>query len=107
MSKQALWLRGFRPFFLGASVFAIVSMVTWLLVYRFGLQLEINGLSVFQWHAHEMLYGYAMAVIAGFLLTAAWNWTGKETASGAPLALIFTFWVIMGFCNFSDPLYQG
>ncbi len=94
MINQSLWLRGFRPFFLGASVFAIASMVMWLLVYRFGLQLDLAGLSIFQWHAHEMLYGYAMAVIAGFLLTAAWNWTGQETASGAGLALIFIFWVV-------------
>jgi uncharacterized protein involved in response to NO len=92
--NQSLWLRGFRPFFLGASVFAIASMVMWLLVYRFGLQLDLAGLSIFQWHAHEMLYGYAMAVIAGFLLTAAWNWTGQKTASGAGLALIFIFWVV-------------
>lgn len=93
MNKQALWLRGFRPFFLGASVFAILTMVTWLLVYRFGLQLDLAGLSIFQWHAHEMLYGYSIAVIAGFLLTAAWTWTGEKTASGAGLALIFFFWV--------------
>jgi uncharacterized protein involved in response to NO len=92
--NQSLWLRGFRPFFLGASVFAIASMVMWLLVYRFGLQLDLAGLSIFQWHAHEMLYGYAIAVIAGFLLTAAWNWTGQKTASGAGLALIFIFWVV-------------
>jgi uncharacterized protein involved in response to NO len=92
--NQALWSRGFRPFFLGASVFAILAMGNWLLVYRFGLQLDLTGLSIFQWHAHEMLYGYAMAVIAGFLLTAAWNWTGHETANGAGLALIFIFWVL-------------
>jgi len=92
--NQALWLRGFRPFFLGASVFAILAMGNWLLVYRFGLQPDLAGLSIFQWHAHEMLYGYAMSVIAGFLLTAAWNWTGRETASGAGLALIFIFWVL-------------
>ena len=94
MINQALWLRGFRPFFLGASVFAILAMVNWLLVYRFGLHLDLSGLSIFQWHAHEMLYGFAMAVIAGFLLTAAWNWTGQKTASGAGLALIFIFWVV-------------
>jgi uncharacterized protein involved in response to NO len=92
--KQALWSRGFRPFFLGAAAFAILTMVVWLWVYRFGLQLDLAGLSIFQWHAHEMLYGYSMAVIAGFLLTAAWTWTGEETASGAGLALIFVFWVI-------------
>lgn len=69
-------------------------MATWLAVYRFGYQLELEGLSIFQWHAHEMLYGYSMAVIAGFLLTAAWNWTNEKTASGAGLALIFILWVL-------------
>jgi len=45
--NQALWLRGFRPFFLGASVFAVLAMVNWLLVYRFGLHLDLSGLSIF------------------------------------------------------------
>jgi uncharacterized protein involved in response to NO len=69
-------------------------MVTWLLVYRSGYPLELHGISIFQWHAHEMLYGYALAVIAGFLLTAAWNWTGLKTASGAGLAWMFVFWAL-------------
>ncbi len=69
-------------------------MVTWLAVYSFGLPFDVAGISIFQWHAHEMVYGYTMAVIAGFLLTAAWNWTGEETASGAGLAWIFAFWLI-------------
>jgi len=72
----------------------MVTMALWLAVYRFGFVIQLSGLSMFQWHAHEMLYGYAMAVIAGFLLTAAWNWTGQETASGAGLALIFLFWLL-------------
>ena len=94
MTLQSLWSKGFRPFFIGASVFAVISMSIWLSVYRFGVQLDLSGLSIFQWHAHEMLYGYAMAVIAGFLLTAAGNWTGEKTADGAWLSLIFIFWVI-------------
>jgi uncharacterized protein involved in response to NO len=94
VSHPAFLSRGFRPFFLGASVFAVVSMASWLGVYQYGLQLKLEGLSIFQWHAHEMLFGYTMAVIAGFLLTAAWNWTERETASGAWLALIFGFWVL-------------
>ena len=94
MTGQALWLRGFRPFFLGASLVAVLSMIMWLSIYLFQLPLNIPGISIFQWHAHEMIYGYTMAVIAGFLLTAAWNWTGQETASGAGLAWIFLFWVL-------------
>ena len=72
----------------------MVTMALWLAVYRFGFVIQLSGLSMFQWHAHEMLYGYAMAVIAGFLLTAAWNWTGQETASGAGLAIIFLLWLL-------------
>jgi len=94
VKKSAFLSRGFRPFFLGASLFAIVTMGVWLAVYRFGLQLSLERLSVFQWHAHEMIFGYAMAVIAGFLLTAAWNWTDQETATGTGLAVIFAFWVL-------------
>lgn len=93
MNHWALWLRGFRPFFFGASVFAIIAMVSWLAVYRFGFQLQLDRISIFQWHAHELIFGYSVAVIAGFLLTAAWNWTGEKTASGAGLAWIFIPWV--------------
>jgi uncharacterized protein involved in response to NO len=87
-----LWSLGFRPFFLGAGLFAIVTLGAWLGVYRFGLQIDVSGISVSHWHAHEMIYGYAMAVIAGFLLTAARNWTDRETASGGLLALLFAAW---------------
>jgi uncharacterized protein involved in response to NO len=94
VSNLAFLSRGFRPFFLGASVFAVVTMASWLSVYHYGLRLNLEGLSIFQWHAHEMLFGYAMAVIAGFLLTAAWNWTDRKTADGGWLALIFALWVL-------------
>jgi uncharacterized protein involved in response to NO len=94
VTQPAFLSRGFRPFFLGASIFAVLTMGVWLAVYHFGFRLSLERLSVFQWHAHEMLFGYAMAVIAGFLLTAAWNWTGQETATGAWLAIIFAFWVV-------------
>lgn len=51
-------------------------------------------MSTTQWHAHEMVYGYGMAVLAGFLLTAAKNWTGVQTIHGKLLMLLFTCWVI-------------
>ena len=54
----------------------------------------MQTLSSYQWHAHEMIYGYAMAVIAGFLLTAAKNWTGIQTIYGKPLALMFILWAL-------------
>ncbi len=82
---------GFRPFFLSAGLYAVLMMVLWLLVLRGGL--SVGGLSPFVWHGHEMLFGFAIAVIAGFLLTAAQNWTGIPTPSGPPLAALFLLWL--------------
>ncbi|MDO9468984.1 MAG: NnrS family protein [Thiobacillus sp.] len=82
---------GFRPFFLAAGVFAILLMALWLLVLRGSL--DLGELSPQVWHGHEMLFGFAVAVIAGFLLTAAQNWTGIPMLSGPPLAALFLLWL--------------
>lgn len=78
---------GFRPFFLGASLFAVLSIGIWALVFQYGWPLSLQGLTAYQWHAHEMVYGYCLAVIAGFLLTAVRNWTDLPTAPGAALVV--------------------
>ena len=88
----ALFEIGFRPFFLGAGVFAVISIGLWSKVYLFQFDVSTAPLSVFQWHAHEMIFGYALAVVAGFLLTAVANWTGLPTSSGKPLMLMFMLW---------------
>lgn len=93
----SLFEHGFRPFFLGAGVFAAVTIALWAGVYLFGLSIPMLSMSPFQWHAHEMIYGYSMAVIAGFLLTAVKNWTGISTLSGAGLASLFLFWLVSRF----------
>ncbi|MFO1423778.1 MAG: NnrS family protein [Candidatus Competibacteraceae bacterium] len=93
-SKIAVLNLGFRPFFLGAAIFTIVSMMLWMGVYVFQLPLPITRISSFQWHAHEMIYGFAMAVIAGFLLTAVKNWTGVQTLYGFGLLGLFTLWAL-------------
>lgn len=90
--KFALFNLGFRPFFLGASIFAVISIVSWMLVYFSYLHISNTSISNSQWHAHEMLYGYGMAVVAGFLLTAVKNWTGIPTLYGKPLMLLFMLW---------------
>jgi uncharacterized protein involved in response to NO len=90
--KLALFNLGFRPFFLGASIFAVISMTTWMLVYFSYVSISVENISISQWHAHEMLYGYGMAVVAGFLLTAVKNWTGIPTAFGKPLMALFALW---------------
>ena len=83
---------GFRPFFLAAGVFAVLLLGLWLLVLR-GL-IDTGPLPASVWHGHEMLFGYTVAVIAGFLLTAAQNWTGLRTPSGTPLAALFLLWLV-------------
>ncbi len=90
----ALFNLGFRPFFLGASVFAIVSILWWMLIYFSHGFVQISSISNSQWHAHEMLYGYGLAVVAGFLLTAVKNWTGVQTLYGKPLMGLFLLWCL-------------
>ncbi len=92
--NQVILMTGFRLFFLGAAVLAILGMITWMGVYLLQWPIEVAGISTFQWHAHEMIFGYSMAVIAGFLLTAARNWTGQETLAGARLAWLFAGWAL-------------
>ncbi|MDX2457203.1 MAG: NnrS family protein [Gammaproteobacteria bacterium] len=84
---------GFRPFFAGAAVFSVLSMLVWMGSYVFGWQWQQAGLPAMIWHAHEMIFGYGMAVIAGFLLTAIKNWTGVQTLYGIPLLLLFLLWL--------------
>ena len=83
---------GFRPFFLGAAGFAVLSILVWMGVLVFGWKIRFNGLSPVTWHAHEMIYGYGLAVVAGFLLTAISNWTDRPTLNGVPLLLLFLLW---------------
>lgn len=94
----ALLALGFRPFFTGATVFAVASVAVWTLVYTAGASLPVAGVSLPEWHAHEMIYGYSVAVIAGFLLTAARNWTGIDTVNGWPLMALFGLWAAARVC---------
>ncbi len=85
---------GFRPFFLCAAVFSIVSMAAWMGILGLGWRPGPAGVPPSVWHAHEMLYGYAMVVIAGFLLTAVRNWTGIATLNGYSLAGLAGLWLV-------------
>lgn len=86
--------RGFRPFFLLGSVFAVGAVAVWFWVLRYQASLPHSAvLTDVHWHAHEMLFGYALGVIAGFLLTAERNWTGVETLRGLPLLLLVLLWL--------------
>lgn len=83
---------GFRPFFLLASIYAGLAIPVWLCAYLAGLVLP-GPFAGMQWHAHEMLFGYLGAVIAGFVLTAVPNWTGRLPLSGRPLAFLVALWL--------------
>lgn len=87
----ALWNLGFRPFYLLASIFSAVSVLLWAAQYS-GL-LPFAYLQGPLWHGHEMLFGFTMAVVAGFLLTAVRAWTGQPTVTGAPLMALAALWV--------------
>jgi uncharacterized protein involved in response to NO len=91
--KHAVLNLGFRPFFAGAAVFSVFSMLVWTGMYVFGWQWQYTALPVVTWHAHEMIFGYGLAVIAGFLLTAVKNWTGVQTLYGLPLLLLWLLWL--------------
>lgn len=93
--------RGFRPFFLGAGIFAVISMATWMAVFVLGKPILFTGMNAYQWHAHEMFFGYTMAVVAGFLLTAIQNWTGISLLRGKPLAFLFLLWLLARILPFS------
>jgi len=87
----ALWSLGFRPFYLLASSFAAVSILLWICQYTG--HLPAAYLRTPAWHGHEMLYGYTVAVMAGFLLTAVRNWTGRPTPAGPMLMALAALWM--------------
>lgn len=88
---MALWSYGFRPFFLGGAVWAVLAMALWIAALIHGLPLG-GGYGAPLWHAHEMVFGFAPAVLAGFLLTAIPNWTGSLPVSGGPLIGLAGLW---------------
>ncbi|MCL4801301.1 MAG: NnrS family protein, partial [Burkholderiales bacterium] len=90
-ARLALWQLGFRPFYLLASAFAALSVALWLAQYA-GV-LPFAYLPGTAWHGHEMIFGYTLAVIVGFLFTAVRNWTGRPTPSGGLLMALAALWV--------------
>ncbi len=83
---------GYRPFFTSGALWALVALILWLCALNgtFALPTHFDPLA---WHRHEMLFGFVGAVIAGFLLTAIPNWTGRLPIAGGPLSLLFGLWL--------------
>lgn len=92
-ATRPLAAKGFRPFFLLAALYAVGIVPLWLAIV--GDRVAASPyLQPASWHAHEMLFGFATAVIAGFLLTAVANWTQRETLTGPPLLALAGLWVL-------------
>lgn len=92
MAAAPAFLRGgFRPFFLGAGLWACLALAIWLWALEVG-PASIGALDPLAWHRHEMLFGFVGAAIAGFALTAVPNWTGRLPIAGAPLAALALWW---------------
>ncbi len=91
--RVVLFSYGFRPFFLLAGLWAIVPMVT--LLWSLGIQSwPVDTIPLFRWHAHELIFGFVSAAIAGFLLTAVPSWTGQQAVSGPRLMALVAIWVV-------------
>lgn len=86
----SLWALGFRPFYLFAAAFGALAVPVWAMVFAGALETPLPGM---WWHGHEMIFGFAAAVVVGFLLTAARAWTGIDTPSGAALAALVALWL--------------
>ncbi len=78
----------FRPFYLFAALFGVVAILAWVAGFN-----GTDALPGLMWHGHEMIWGYAGAVIVGFLLTAVGSWTGQPAFSGTPLAGLAALWL--------------
>lgn len=97
-----LFRLAFRPFFLAGALFSLISMITWGLLLSAQLTLP-SLLPPSLWHAHEMLFGFAGAIILGFLLTAVQNWTGTPGLKGKKLAALVLIWLSGRIAMFAFP----
>ena len=93
---------GFRPFYLGAATFAVIAVPLWLALLLGQLPMGLP-VAPLLWHAHEMLFGFAAAVIVGFLLTAGKAWTGLATPRGAFLGALAALWLAARFAALAAP----
>ena len=95
MTKKTipLFALGFRPFYLLAAFWSVVAILEWLMELSGSGLRGVGSIPGIQWHAHEMIFGFAATVIAGFALTAVRSWTGLETPKGGSLMLLAILWI--------------
>ncbi|MRI31473.1 NnrS family protein [Endozoicomonas sp. OPT23] len=87
-----LFRLAFRPFFLGGALFSVISLLLWGGSLFYGARFTPYG-GIVWWHMHEMIFGFTLAIIAGFLLTAVQTWTGIKSIKGMPLAAFCLLWL--------------
>ena len=93
MAAEPAFLRGgFRPLFFGGPLWAVVALALWILAFAGSIQLP-SAFDALAWHRHELLFGFVGAILAGFLVTAVPNWTGRLPIAGYPLAALFGLWL--------------
>ena len=88
-----LWALAFRPFFLAAAIWAALALTLWIVLFTTGGALP-SRFDPLSWHIHAMLFGFVPATIAGFMLTAIPNWTGRPPIHGAPLVGLAVLWLV-------------
>src|SRR5690625_7347446 len=86
----------FRPFFWLGAFFLLISFVLWAAFWQGNLLVSPHG-GMIWWHQHEMLFGFAAAIVVGFLLTAVQNWTGIPSFSGPSLWALAALWLLARF----------
>lgn len=91
IKNMPLWNLGFRPFFLFGVLWAVVQIGVWVSFQR-GWLASVPLANALVWHGHEMVFGYVMAIIAGFILTASQNWTGIPGIKGLQLVALVALW---------------
>ena len=91
LQRAPVFALGFRPFYLLAACFAALAVPLWVLRYLGWLALPANV--DLNWHMHEMLFGFIVTVVIGFLYTAGRNWTGLWTPRGGHLAALALVWL--------------
>jgi uncharacterized protein involved in response to NO len=92
-NPPVFFTEGFRPFFLAAALWAAIALALWIVLFATGTALP-SRFDPLSWHIHEMFFGFVMAAVTGFLLTAIPNWTQRRPVSGTPLALLAVLWLL-------------
>lgn len=103
---RAVFALAFRPFYLLAAAFAALGMALWAAL-QLGVLPSAHGpatMAPLFWHAHEMVFGFAAAVVVGFLFTAGKNWTGLQTPQGAQLAALAVLWLAARVLMWTGPV---